>query len=408
MNSPNQDDFTLDSLFKEVSQEKPENPYEEFWLLSNPFPTGREFYGICVDQDSVKKEFTRTLRDFYLGSQSRIMTILGSTGAGKTNLLRFLEQKFRKWRESTTGRKAITDLRTIFVEHPQGGYLEVHRQITSQLSAMFFTEFFSAIRHEKINLSDLPEDLSGTHPALIQALDYIADRDSVQLSWDDATGQASFLHEPVPYRILENWLQGIKLSAAEKQLLGKVSVDVGKSSTVAIKFLSDLVKLFLHVELFKGIIIFIDEFEEVFSGLSPTSQAQYAQDLRNLFDSLSRGVVFVVATAPIAERLQKISPALNRRLGKGVPIAPISDDTTALGYARAYMEWGRIRFKEEMNSRASLPARCPKADHPYYPLTASEIKEVYKGLKHESSVVVPGDLLPALNHLLYKRVYKGA
>ena len=52
--------------------------------------------------------------------------------------------------------------------------------------------------------------------------------------------------------------------------------------------------------------------------------------------------MFVIATAPIAERLQQISPALQRRLGPGVQIDPISDeDGTALEYAREYIKWGR-------------------------------------------------------------------
>ena len=107
MSTPHQDDLTLDDLFKYVSTEKPKNPYEDFFLLSNPFPTLGQFNGICVDQESVKAEFTRVLRNFYLDSQSQIMTILGSTGAGKTNLLRFLEQTLINWREPRTDQKAI-------------------------------------------------------------------------------------------------------------------------------------------------------------------------------------------------------------------------------------------------------------------------------------------------------------
>lgn len=405
MSTSHQDDLTLNGLFKEVSTEKPRNPYEEFFLLSNPFPTLGKFYGICVDQESVKAEFTRVLRGFYLDSQSQIMTIRGSTGAGKTNLLKFLEQTLRNWRESGTEQKAITDLFTVFITRPQGSYLEIHRQIISQLSAMFFTEFFSMVRQHKINLSKLPAELPGINTELVQALVHIAQRDSGQLTLQDASGQISFLHEPQSYRILENWLQGIKLNTEEKRQLGNVSAEVGKSSTVAIKFLSDLVTIFLHIKFFKGVIIFIDEFEEVFSGLSSTSQAQYAQDLRNLFDSHPEGVVFVVAAAPIAGRLQQISPALQRRLGTGVQIAPIADEIIALEYARAYIQWGRDMFKEKMNNDAYLPKDCPDADQPYYPLTEAEVKEVYKGLKASSPGVVPGDLLPALNFLLYQRVY---
>ena len=54
MNSPNQEDFNYEELFQDVNQEQPENPYEKFCLLSNPFPTVGQFYGICVDQESVK------------------------------------------------------------------------------------------------------------------------------------------------------------------------------------------------------------------------------------------------------------------------------------------------------------------------------------------------------------------
>ena len=405
MSTLNQIDFTLDGLLEQFSKERPKNPYADFSLLSNPFPTLGQFYGICVNQESVKEEFARKLHDFYLDSQSQIMTIRGSTGAGKTNLLRALEQALKRKQEPSTETKAITDLFTVFVEQPQGSYLEIHRQIISQLRAMFFTEFFSAVRQRKINLSKLPAELSGTNPELIQALVYIAHRYSEQLPLQNTSGEI-FLSGSQSHHILGNWLQGVKLTVAEKKELGSVSAEIGKSSTVAIKFLSDLVKIFLHAELFKGLIIFIDEFEEVFSGLSPTGQAQYAQDLRNLFDSHPKGVVFVVATAPIAERLQQISPALQRRLGSGVQIAPISEEATALEYAQAYIQWGRNTFEEKMKSDVCLPEDCLDVDRSYYPLTEAEIREVYQGLKASSPEVVPGDLLPALNLLLYQRVYR--
>ena len=409
MSSPNQNDRTLDDLFEEFSQETPENPYEEFFLLSNPFPILGQFHGICVDQESLKREFTRKLREFYLDSQSQIMTILGSTGAGKTNLLKFLEQTLIGWREPSTQKRAVTDLFTVFVEQPQGSYLEIHRQIISQLGALFFIEYFLAIRRRKIDLSEHHAELSGTNPELIQALVHIAQRGFGQLSFQDDPSQFSSLSKPQLYRILGAWLQGVKLPAAEKRQLGNVSTEVGKSSTVAIKFLSDLVKIFLHVGLFKGIIIFIDEFEEVFSGLSVTGQAQYAQDLRNLFDSHPKGVVFVVATTPLAERLQQISPALQRRLREGIYIDPIADEETALKYARAYIERGREKFKEERDSDVCLPEDCRDEDQPYYPLTEAEVKEVYNRIIKDSGQaenVIPGDLLPALNHLLYQRVYE--
>ena len=409
MNSLYQDDSILDDGMRaELSQEMPENPYTDFYLLSNPFPIIGEFCGICVDQEQVKQKFKQELREFNHNAQTRIMTIIGSTGAGKTNLLRFLEQTLKSWREPNTENKAITDLFTVYVDRPQGNYLEIHRQIISQFGAMFFTKFFSIVRQRKINLPELPAKLPGTNPELIRALVHIAQRDSNQLTL--LTPDQTFSpHEPQSYRILDSWLQGVKLTVEERKLLGNVSAEVGKSSTVAIKFLSDLVKIFLHVGVFKGVIILIDELEEVFSGLTSTSQAQYAQDLRNLFDSHPNGIVFVVATAPIAERLQQVSPALQRRLGEGVQIAPISDEDVALEYARAYIHWGQNEFKKKVKREVCFPDNWSDVDEPYYPLTKAEVRELYNRLRdtHGPENVIPGGLLPELNFLLYQRVYEG-
>ena len=138
MSNEDQENLNLKELLDELGQDTPRNPYQDYFLLSNPFPTLGQFYGICVNQEPVINEFTRVLRDVYLGSQSRIMTILGSTGAGKTNLLRFLEQTLSSKRDPNTEKKTITDLFTVFVEQPQGSYLEIHRQIISQLGADVF------------------------------------------------------------------------------------------------------------------------------------------------------------------------------------------------------------------------------------------------------------------------------
>lgn len=405
MKSLTQTDQMLDNLPEEIGEEKSINLYKNFSLLSNPFPTSGQFYGICVNQEPIKREFIRKFREFYRNSESQIMNIIGSTGAGKTNLLKFLEEQVQKWRDPDPKKKAITDLFTIFIERPQGSYLEIHRQIIRQFCAMFSTEFFSKVHRNQIDLSKLHDELPGTNPELIQALTHIANRD---LGQSDASGQTYLIPEPISYRILENWLQGIKLTVNEKRQLGNVSVEVGKSATVAIKFLSDLVKIFLHVEIFKGIIILLDEFEEVFSGLSSTSQAQYAQDLRNLFDSHPKGIMFVVATAPISERLRKISPALDRRLGKGVQIAPILDEDAALKYVEAYIELGRETFKEKTKDEISLTKDISNADLPYHPLTKAKVKKIYNELKdrYGRENILPGSLLPELNDLLYQRVYE--
>ncbi len=393
------DDLTLDDLRKEIGKGQPKNPYVNFFLLSNPFPDVGQFIpSICVNQDEIKREFVRTLREFYQDEQSRRLMILGSTGAGKTNLLKFFKQELEEWHQPAPGKQAITDLFTIFVDQPQGGYFEVHRKIISELATMFFTRFFEAVQCGKVSLTKLPTEISGISPELIRILDSMASNGSHQLSlWP----------EPRSLRTLEEWLQGTKLSAAEKKQLGGVSVEVGKSSTIAIKFLVDLVKIFRYAELFRGLIVLFDEFENILSGLSLTRQVQYAQDLRNLFDSLADSVVFVIGTAPVSSNLQRISPALYRRLGEGVPVEPIQDEKAALAYARAYTQLGREAFKNETKCKIDLPADCPDVDRPYYPLTCATITNVYQEIRDRYSDVLPGDLLPELSRRFYQRVYEG-
>ncbi len=390
-------DPDLEQIRSEFSQEVPRNPYEDFFLLANPFPDLGQFCGLCVNQESVKAEFTRVLRELYGGSQSRVMTILGSTGAGKTNLLRFLEGTLKGWREPGPERRAITDLFTVFVEQPQGSYLEMHRQIVGQLGEVFFSEFFTRVRRGEVDLGELSEALGDVNPELLQALRYIAGAESGQLP----------LGEPRSYRLLGDWLQGGRVGVAERRRLGSVSAEVGRSGTVAIRFLSDFVRVLLEAKLLRGLVIFVDEFEEVFSGVSAAKQAQYAQDLRNLIDSHPKGVVFVIGTAPLGEQLQSVSPPLQRRLGRGVEVEPIADEKTALEYAQAYVGWGRERFVEERQVPVCVPEECEERDQPYYPLCEESVKGVFRDLQGElgSQEVVPGDFLPGLNFLLYKRVY---
>lgn len=394
------DELTLDDLREELSKEQPKNPYLDSCLISNPFPPEGQFIpGICADQDDIKSEFARTLREFYLGGQARRMTIIGRTGAGKTNLLRFFEQQLGEWRKPDPDRRAVIDLFTIFIREPKGGYLEVHRQIVSQLGALFYTEFFDAVFRSKVNLTKLPAELSGISPELVRVLEQSASRRPLQPSFFEPHVES--------FRALDNWLQGVKLSPTEKKQLGGISVEIGKSSTVAIKVLGDLVRIFRHTGLFKGLIILFDEFEEILSGLSPAEQARYAQDLRNLFDTLTEGIVFVIATAPISSKLEQISPALNRRLGAGVTIEPIRDEGSALDYARAYIQRGRELFAKQMQYEVVLGENLPEEDRPYYPLARATITEVYRRLRERHGDVVPGDLLPELNFVLYQRVYEG-
>jgi energy-coupling factor transporter ATP-binding protein EcfA2 len=392
------EDLTLEGLRHELSEQQPNNPYETFFLLRNPFPAaGQLMADICVDQDTVKSSFARALREFYLDGKTKRVVILGRTGAGKTTLLRFFERKIHEWRSPSPGTRAIADLFSIYIREPKGGYFEIHRQVVSQLGALFYTRFFEAVHERKIDLHRLPTELTGINPDLIRAL--------LQTSSHRSLFEGGPSTEAL--RALDNWLQGVKLTPAERRQIGNVTTEISRSPTTAIKLLADVFRIFLHGSLFRGVIILFDEFEEIVSGLSATAQAQYVQDLRNLLDSIAEGAVFVIASVPVSEKLTVISPALGRRLGEGVLIEPVQDEASALEYAQAYIDWGRKAFAEQCNSEFVLPAGWDDLDRPFYPLRQTEIIDIYGRLRQAQGTVVPGDLLPELNLKMYRRAYEG-
>jgi len=394
MSDAHSDQVTFKAFFEKISKDQPESPYEKFMLLSNPFPAAGQFIAdICVDQEEVKFEFLRKLQDFYTDGRSTRVRITGETGAGKTNILRFFEKQIRE--------APVNDLFSVFIQEPQGSYLQVHRQLVSQIGALFYTRFFEVMRSGSVKFTDLKTELAGLNPELVRVLEQTAlgNRAQASLFGPDLT----FL------RTLDNWLQGIKLSSSEKKQLGGVSVEIGSSSTLAVKFTSDLLRIFRYAQLFKGLTILFDEFEEIFSGLTAVQQSQYAQDLRNLFDSLPDGIIFVIATAPLSTRLDQLSPALTRRLGTNVTLQPIVDEESALDYAREYIRLGRKRYEErakkERKLKATLPKNIPTQDKDFYPLTRTSIIDYYQKLR-EQAATTPGDFLPVLNLALYRLVYE--
>lgn len=401
MTHQDKDDFLLNDIFNALNDNRNENPYHEFGLLSNPFPSSGQsnpFPGICVDQDRVKEAFRRNLREIINDSSqpSRRLTLVGSTGAGKTNLLRYFEQQIL-WQQREQPTSGVF---SVFIQQPQGGYFEIHRQIVSQVTALFFTPLLEAIRNGQIELDTLPRDLTGISPELIRVLRHVVTTNNKQLPLFNEYINPSIV------RALDNWLQGVKLTTQDRNDLGKVSTDIAGSTIVAVKYLADLFRLLHHAKLYKVVVILFDEFEEIVSGTSSSAQSKYTQDLRNLLDSLDTGVFFIVGTAPIMGQLEQVSPALARRLSDVVEINPISTVELALTYTHEYLSHGRRQFRENKAPKNILNKAQKSEANVYFPFSEDEVREIYKEVSESTGgTVVPGDFLPILNRKLYHLAY---
>ena len=371
----------LSSLF-EVDPEEP-NPYEQYFLLENPFPGyGETVFDVCSDQDAIKKELVRILGNF--SSEAKRLRINGKNGAGKTNILRYFERLTNEARRS----KLIENFYPIYVYAPGGSYFDIHGQIVDKLEEIFLGDLLNRLRS---NPNQIDKLLSKVKPAneLLMVIRAIT----------QPTAMSFFPQEERQKDTFIRWLKGQKLPAVDKKLLaydGISPVDI-TSSSLAMRFLYGLLVVLKELDLCDGIVLLFDEFEEIFEELTRSHQSRYAQDLRHLFDTLKESVFFVIATVPEPRDLAQY-PAIERRLGNTVELQPIDSLELAIEYVLDYLNSERDKYEAD----SEMPEEQLEEERPQQlePLTLEIVKEEYLSLKKEVEKaeldVLPGYFLPKI------------
>ena len=377
------------SLFEARPEEL--NPYEEVFLLENPFPgRGEPESDVCTDQDAIKKKFIYTLQNF--SSTSKRLPINGRTGAGKTNILQYFERLTNEARRS----KLIKNLHPIYVFAPGESYFNVHGQIVDKLAGSFLSDLVSKLQVNKNLISELSQTVK-TASEFLKVIKAIAQPTQTSLSgWEERQKDA-----------LVRWLKGQqKLTAAEKKLLtdaGDSPVDI-TSPSLAMRFLYGFLEILKELNMCDGIVLLFDEFEEIFEKLTRSHQARYAQDLRHFFDILNESVFFVIATTPEPRDLEQY-PAIERRLGEPVELQPIDSLELATDYVTDYLNSGRNKFEAEK--------KRPESNRPsgLEPLTQEIVEEEYLSLKQQVEAtgenVLPGYFLPKIRERMRQIVENG-
>jgi len=353
------------------------NPYEQYFLLDNPFPVHGEKprADVCTDQMPIKQEFASILSNF--GSGAKRLRINGESGAGKTNILFYFESLAEEARRS--GR--INAIYPVYVFAPGDSYFAIHEQIVEELSELFLGDLVIALR---------------TTPALLDTLSAEIKPAAELLSALRPIIQPGMLFDPYEERRFDTfvrWLKGRKLLAQDKKYLGGALPEIN-SASLAIRFLDGLLQVLKRVELCDGIVLLFDEFEEIFEGLTRARHSRYAQDLRHLLDTLQESVFFVVATVPEPRDLGQY-PAIVRRLGDPLRLQPIGNVALAIDYVRDYLHVGREQY---FKIRREDPD--PDILDALEPLTSDSIVQEYQGLEEEARQanldVLPGYFLPRM------------
>ena len=377
------------SLFEVEPEEL--NPYEQYFLLENPFPGyGETEFDVCTDQDAIKQEFVYLLRNF--SSETKRLRINGENGAGKTNILRYFERLTDEARWS----KLIKNLHPIYVYAPGESYFDIHGQIVDKLAGFFLSDLIRTLQSDSDLINTL---LSKVKPAseLLTVIRAITQPTTMSFFPQEERQKDTFIR----------WLKGQKLPAVDKKLLahdGTPPADI-TSPSLAMRFLYGLLVVLKELDLCDGIVLLFDEFEEIFEGLPRSRQSRYAQDLRHLFDTLKESVFFVIATIPEPTDLAQY-PAIERRLGKTVELQSIDTLELAIGYVSDYLNNGRDKYGTYLEEHGKQPKQS-RLDG-LKPLTQEMVEKEYVLLKEQVEEaeldVLPGYFLPKMRELLKQKV----
>jgi hypothetical protein len=377
--------------------------FDDYGLLGNPFPPARIIIPEVIhNQQSAKEGVAQAIIEVMEQAPGRrALGIVGGTGVGKTHFLRHTQYAFQALCRDT-------DKKFIIVETQAGsaGIMDLVKLTYEQADLLCREsrqlDFLSTIVN---NLSDSSgnEILEGLHSdelrrAITTTLEQAREENTFDL-FPFNIERLTRLTEP-----LRRWLVGSSMNATECRRLGVYSRI--NTSSVAVKMLSEMLTLACRMNIIHGMLLCVDEVESLFArDLSKAKIQAYVQDLRFLHDeSMKENVGYSLlmlsaATELGANRLADVNFAVFQRLGFDdslrVKLNPISKFTEARDLAKAYLEYGQNKWKDEYPKK--------KAKRNTYDLIAEdEIEKIFAELsksakKEGAELVSQASLLQAFH-----------
>lgn len=335
----------LENIFNNVKV----NPYESYGFLKDPFPTNaQESYKICYNQDNVKKIFIQKLKSFISNQKIETLLIDAEHRVGKTNfLLHYYHELNDIFLEKGD------DFKNIYLREYGDNYLVLHKAFIETLGENFVIELLTKLKDNK------------------KVLDEISDTDFKK-------GLDSCMNSPSLYgfdskkvTIFYEWLGGIKCT---QKKLNEINIFSNiTTSSLAIRYFKDFIKMSRKLGIIKGLIIFLDEFELIFGeSITRAKRDKYLQDIRSFIDEIQVGSFVVCAITPYAlVNLSQDYQALKARFGESISLSPIRNSDEAIAYANQYIEFARSEFKNKNKGNRKKIKRI---------IEESDIKDIYNKL----------------------------
>lgn len=346
---------TLGSLLKEVagSERRTSEFLAHYGMRRNPFPPARTIYAeVIYNQDEAIRKFAAGI-GAVVGKDiaRRSLAVLGGTGQGKSHFQRHCQFEVR-----------ANQLPIVTVEFLAGTgssavlVREVFRAADEHVKLVGEYDLLSAVvnRIEENQLGPIRQtDLRSALLKLVEAS---------QEGYVPKDMYNRFDH-PALMDVCRRWIVGDTLTQSEKRYLG-VSGRLS-SGALMVRVMTELFSLARQQNLFKGVMICLDELEAVFlSGVSTSRIQSFLQDLRYLFDEAmgqNSGYSLLVvsgSTGRGADKLRDYNYPLFQRLGFEAEarsdLHQVKDLEQARRFADVYLEHERDEFVKKTGIQISL------------------------------------------------------
>ncbi len=309
----------LDNLFSDETT-TPENQqkklYEQFGVLSNPFPSAGQTSGHPHMPTAADQKVDEAVKTFYRDRKSHVMAITATQGIGKTNLLNAYEIALRE-KLSARGFFIIR-----YIPDPEPSFDPLIKLIFESLGEDYLRHSINKLAAEpnqKISESLRTAEVKQILQALLQAK---------QESEEQLNSRLFLVYQ---------WFMGLPVRKKHQDELGVYfRLDTVESKTRALR---DIVYFGAEIGTLQGIFLLLDELEKQDSSLSKTFVLRYLSALRALIDALPRYLFLMTAlTTDALERYKEMLPALRGRLAHEVQLLPLRNEADAVNLWKFYLQ----------------------------------------------------------------------
>lgn len=351
--------------------------YRKYGVIANPFPSAGQPSGHPRLEDAIDDNVVDRFRQFEEGSHaSQVITIEGTQGVGKTNLLNYYEDQFRDYYQDSKAHYIIR-----YYPDPEPSFDSVLRKILQSFDRSHFENIGRSLAQgsEAVRNSAKERALHHDVRIVLNSLEGAGDSDEritecAQLALD--------------------WFLGLRVLKRHREVLGvSFRLDTVEARTQALR---DIIYVSERLEILQGVFLLLDELEKQDYSLSKTPVLRFLLSIRALIDALPERLFLMLAMTPQARtRYFAMLPALAGRLQDIITLSPIKDRTEARRLFDFYLKRGR----EAARSNPRVQGEEQGAVDPF---GADELNEMFRTCREQSEQrgtegVTPRDFLHRLH-----------